>query len=160
VPKKHDPKKGKKWTHECPRKKRNNIAMSSCHSNKGERVSCKESFILIIHHPFCIHVHNLDQLLICHLHGSIIWFCNMWHMCILPFYLPWAPHKLSLEVARKEAMPWWGYIHIECHQRSYGEVKLWLVFEKYFRNPQSYGRKVEETEVSTVPLFNFRNILW
>jgi len=56
----------------------------------------------------------------------------MWHMCMLPFYLPWSPHNLSLEVGWKEAMLWWGYIHIERHERYYGEVKLWLVFAKYF----------------------------
>ena len=41
MPKKHDPKKN--WTHESPRKKEreiyNNIAMSSCYPNKGERDS-------------------------------------------------------------------------------------------------------------------------
>ena len=60
VPKKHDLKK---WTHVQEKKEREkNIAMSSCHSNKGEGDSCKESFILSIHHPFSTHVHNLDQL--------------------------------------------------------------------------------------------------
>jgi len=48
------------------------------------------------------------------------------------------------------------YLHNERHERSYGEVKLWLVFAK----PQTYGRKVEETEVKTVPLFNFPNNSW
>ena len=38
------------------------------------------------------------------------------------------------------------------------EVKLWLVFAKIFLKPQTYGRKVEETEVNIVPLFNFPNI--
>ena len=52
------------------------------------------------------------------------------------------------------------YIHIERHERSFGEVKLWLVFAKIFSKPQSHGRKVEETEVSTVPLFNFPNNSW
>jgi len=33
-----------------------------------------------------------------------------------------------------------------------------LVFVKIFQKPQSYSRKVEETEVNTVPLFNFPNI--
>jgi hypothetical protein len=58
VPKKHDLKNG----HMSKRKKRErekNIAMSSCHSNKGDRDSCKESFILIIHHPYSTHMHNL-----------------------------------------------------------------------------------------------------
>ena len=48
-------------------------------------------------------------------------------------------------------------MHTERHERSYGEVKLWLVFAKIFLKPQSYSRKVEETEVNTVPLFNFTN---
>jgi hypothetical protein len=52
------------------------------------------------------------------------------------------------------------YIHIERHERSFGEVKLWLVFAKIFSKPQSHCRKVEETEVSTVPLFNFPNNSW
>ena len=51
------------------------------------------------------------------------------------------------------------YIHNERHERFYGEVKIWLVFAKIFSKSQSYGRKVEETEVSTVPLFNFPNIM-
>ena len=51
------------------------------------------------------------------------------------------------------------YIHSERHERSYGEVNLWLVFAKIFPKPQSYSRKVEETEVNTVPLFNFPNIM-
>ena len=50
------------------------------------------------------------------------------------------------------------HIHNERHERSYGEVKLWLVFAKIFLKPQSYSRKVEETEVNTIPLFNFPNI--
>ena len=50
------------------------------------------------------------------------------------------------------------YIHNERHERSYGEVKLWLVFAKIFPKPQSYRRKVEETEVNTFPLFNYPNI--
>ena len=33
-----------------------------------------------------------------------------------------------------------------------------MVFAKIFPKPQSYSRKVEETEVNTVPLFNFPNI--
>ena len=52
------------------------------------------------------------------------------------------------------------YIHTERHERSYGEVKLWLVFAKIFSKPQSHSRKVEETEVNTVPLFNFPNNSW
>ena len=52
------------------------------------------------------------------------------------------------------------YIHNERHERFYGEVKLWLVFAKIFPKPQTYGRKVEETEVNTVPLFNFPNNSW
>ena len=51
------------------------------------------------------------------------------------------------------------YIHTERHERSYGEVKLWLVFAKIFSKSQSCGRKVEETEVSTVPFFNCLNIM-
>jgi len=34
-----------------------------------------------------------------------------------------------------------------------------LVFAKIFSKSQSYSRKVEETEVSTIPLFNFPNIM-
>ena len=30
-----------------------------------------------------------------------------------------------------------------------------MVFAKIFSKPQSYNKKVEETEVNTVPLFNF-----
>jgi hypothetical protein len=52
------------------------------------------------------------------------------------------------------------YLHNERHERSYGEVKLWLVFAKIFSKPQSYSRKVGETEVNTVPLFNFPNNSW
>ena len=52
------------------------------------------------------------------------------------------------------------YIHTERHERSYGEVKLWLVFAKIFSKPQTYGRKVEETEVNTVSLFNFPSNSW
>ena len=51
------------------------------------------------------------------------------------------------------------YIHNERQERSYGEVKLWLVFAKLFSKSQSYGKKVEETEVNTVPLFNCPNIM-
>ena len=83
----------------------------------------------------------------------------MWHKCMLPFLLTRDPHKLSLEVGWKQAMLWWGYKHNEWHERSYGEVKLWLIFAKIFSKPQSYSRKVEETEVNTVPLFNFPNIM-
>jgi hypothetical protein len=52
------------------------------------------------------------------------------------------------------------YIHSERHERSYGEVKLWLVFATIFSKPQTYGRKVEETKVNTIPLFNFPNNSW
>ena len=45
-------------------RERNNIAMFSSHSNKGEGDSCNEPFILIIHHPCSTHRHNLDQLVI------------------------------------------------------------------------------------------------
>ena len=34
-----------------------------------------------------------------------------------------------------------------------------MVFAKIFSKPQSNDRKVEETEVSTIPLFNFPNIM-
>jgi hypothetical protein len=34
-----------------------------------------------------------------------------------------------------------------------------LVFAKLFLKSQSYGKNVEETEVSTVPLFNCPNIM-
>ena len=33
-----------------------------------------------------------------------------------------------------------------------------MVSTKIFSKPQTYGRKVEETEVNAVPLFNFPNI--
>ena len=33
-----------------------------------------------------------------------------------------------------------------------------MVFVKIFPKPQSYSREVEETEVNTIPLFNFPNI--
>jgi len=42
-------------------------------------------------------------------------------------------------------------------KRTYGEVKLLLVFSKIFSKPQSYNKEVEETDVSTIPLFNFPN---
>ena len=49
------------------------------------------------------------------------------------------------------------YIYTMSNIRSYGEVKQWLIFAKIFPKPQSYSRKVEETKVNTVPLFNFPN---
>ena len=52
------------------------------------------------------------------------------------------------------------YLHNERHERSYGEVKLWLVFAKIFPKPQTYGKKVEETEVNAVLLFNFPSNSW
>jgi len=52
-----------------------------------------------------------------------------------------------------------GSIQNERHERLFGEVKPWLVFAKIFSKSQSYGRKVEETEVSTVPFFNCLNIM-
>ena len=110
VPKKHDPKK---WTHEYPIKKEkklnNNIAMTSCHSNKRrERDLCKESFIWssTIHAPHaCTILISLYDLSSPWIHYLILQY--MWHMCMLSFYLPWAPHKLSLEVGWKEVMLWW-----------------------------------------------------
>ena len=51
------------------------------------------------------------------------------------------------------------FIYTERHERTYGEVKLWLVFAKIFSKSQSYGKKVEKTVVSIVPLFNFPNIM-
>ena len=50
------------------------------------------------------------------------------------------------------------YIHAERHERSNGQVMLWLVFAKILSKLQSYSRKVEETEVNTILLFNFPNI--
>ena len=52
------------------------------------------------------------------------------------------------------------YMHTERHERSHGEVKLWVVFAKIFPKLQSYSRKVEETEVNTVPVFNLPNNSW
>ena len=37
---------------------------------------------------------------------------------------------------------------------------LWLVFAKIFSKPQTYGKKVEETEVNAVLLFNFPSNSW
>ena len=34
-----------------------------------------------------------------------------------------------------------------------------MVFARIFSKPQSYSRKVEETDVDTIPLFNFPNIM-
>jgi len=99
----------KKWTHEYPIKKKkklnNNIAMTSCHSNKRrERDLCKESFIWssTIHAPHaCTILISLYDLSSPWIHYLILQY--MWHMCMLSFYLPWAPHKLSLEVGWKES---------------------------------------------------------
>ena len=53
----------------------------------------------------------------------------MWHKCMLLLLLQWAPHKLSLECRMKRGNALVRiYIHTERHERSYGEVKLWLVF--------------------------------
>jgi len=41
----------------------------------------------------------------------------MWHKCMLPLLLPWAPHKPYLEVGWKQAMPWWGYIYTMSNMR-------------------------------------------
>ena len=124
-----------------------------------EREIHKRSFLLS---PSTFHTpaQSWSTCMICYLHRSIVWFCNICDTsACFHFHLPWAPHKLSLDVGWKEAMPWWGYIHNEQHERFYGEVKLWLVFAKIFSKSQSCGRKVEETEVSTVPFFNCLNIM-
>ena len=133
--------------------------MSSCYPNKGERERSIEG-VFHFHHPPFICAQSWSTYLICHLHGSIVWFCNICDTsACFYFHLPLAPHKLSLEVGWKQAILWWWYIHNERHERSYGEVKLWLVSTKIFSKSQSYSRKVEETEVSTIPLFNFPNIM-
>ena len=132
MPKKHDPKK---WTYPCPWKKEKKekyiyIAMTSCYPNKGERF-IKGVFHSLIHLPhMCTILINLCDLSSPWIHYLILRY--MWHKCLLPFLLPWAPHKLSLEVGWKQAMLWWGHIHNERHEKSYGEVKLWLVFSKIF----------------------------
>jgi len=68
-------------------------------------------------------------------------FQYMWYKCILLIHLPWALHKLSLEVGWKESILWWGYIHAEWHGRSYGEAKLWLVFSKTLKIPSHIAEK-------------------
>ena len=104
-------KKEKYWTQECPRKK-NHIAMTSCHSNKSREGFMQEVFYFD-HSPSMLHTCTI---LISLYDLSSPWIrClilqYMWHKCMLPFLLPWAPHKPSLEVGWKETMPWWGYIY-------------------------------------------------
>ena len=111
-------KKRKKWTHQCPWKKKKKerqekkyiyIAMSSCYPNKGERF-IKGVFHSTIHLPhICTILINLCDLSSPWIHCLILQY--MWLKCMLPFSLPCTPHKLSLEVGWKEAMPWWGYIY-------------------------------------------------
>ena len=126
---------------------------------KGREIHKKEYSISTIHFPhMCTILINMFDLSSPWILCLILQY--MWHKCMLPLLLPWAPHKTSLEVGWKEAMPWWGYIHNERHERSFGEIKLWLVFAKIFSKPQTYDRKVEETEVNTVPLFNSPNNSW
>ena len=144
MPKKHDQKK---WTHQYPWKKREKkeniyiyIAMSSCYPNKGERF-IKGVFHSIIYLPhMCTILISLFDLSSPWTHFLISQY--MWHKCMIPFLLPWAPDKLSLEVGWKQAMLWWGYIHNGRHERTYGEVKLWLFFaKKYFQNPRHMAGK-------------------
>ena len=93
---------------------------------KGKEIHKKEYSISTIHLPhMCIILINMFDLSSPWIRCLILQY--MWHKCMLPFFLPWAPHKPSLEVGWKQAMLWWGYIHNEWHERSYGEVKLWLV---------------------------------
>ena len=157
MPKKHDPKK-KLWTQKVQEKIY--IVILPCPhviQIKGREIHKKEYSISTIHLPhMCIILINMFDLSSPWIRCLILQY--MWYKSMLPFFLPWVPQKPSIEVGWKEAKPWWGYIHSERHERSYGEVKLWVVFAKIFPKPQSYSRKVEETEVNTIPLFNFPNI--
>ena len=147
---------------EGPRKKYIYIVILPCPhviQIKGREIHKKEYSISTIHLPhMCTILINMFDLSSPWILCLILQY--MWHKCMLPFPLSWAPHKPSLEVGWKEAKPWWGYIHSEQHERPYREIKLWLVFAKIFPTPQSYSRKVEETKVSIVPLFNFPNNSW
>ena len=108
--------------------------MSSYYPNKRERDPQREYFISTIHLPHtCTILISLYDLSYAWIHCLILQY--MWHKSMLPFLLPRAPYKPSLEVGWKEAMPWWGYIHSERHERSHGEVKLWVVFAKIFPKP-------------------------
>ena len=130
MPKKHDPKKN--FGHRRSKKKIINIVILPCPhviQIKGREIHKKEYSISTIHLPhMCTILINMFDLSSPWILCLILQY--MWHKCMLPFLLPWAPHKSSLEVGWKEAMLWWGYIYNEWHERSYGEVKLWLVFSK------------------------------
>ena len=121
--------------------KKKERAMSSCYPNKGERDSWKEYFIPFP--PSTIHLPHMCTILINLCDLSSPWICclilqYMWCKCMLPFQLTWAPHKLSLEVGWKKRSNALVriYIHTERHEKSYGEVKLWLVFAKIFSKPR------------------------
>jgi len=122
---------------EGPRKKNIYIVMLPCPhviQIKGREIHKKEYSISTIHLPhMCTILINMFDLSSPWIRCLILQY--MWHKCMLPFLLPWALDKLSLEVGWKQAMLWWGYIHNERHDRSYGEVKLWLVFAKIFSKP-------------------------
>ena len=135
IKKREDPWRSKwKNGHMNIQERKKNIAMSLCYPNQGERFI---KGVFHFHHPFSIHVHNIDQLVWFVISMDPLFDFIIYVTHVHFFYLPWAPHKLSLEVGWKETMLWWAYIHTERHERSYEEVKLWLVFEKIFsrKNP-------------------------
>ena len=141
MPKKHDPKKN--FGHRRSKKKIY-IVISPCPhviQIKGREIHKKEYSISTNHLPhMCKILINLCDLSSPWIHCLILQY--MWRKCMLSFLLPWAPYKLSLEVGWKQAMLWWGHINNERHERSYGEVKLWLVFvNKYFQNPSHIAGK-------------------
>ena len=137
----------KKWTQQCPWKKREKKEKKYIHIYPCPHViQIKKREIhkrsISYHHPPSTYVHDLDQ---------FIWFVismdPLFDFAIYvtqvhaSFLLPWAPDKLSLEVGWKQAILWWGYIHSEIHERSYGEVKLWLVYTKIFSKSKHMAGK-------------------
>ena len=126
---------------EGPRKKINIVILPCPHviQIKGREIHKKEYSISTIHLPhMCTILINMFDL-------SSPWiFClilqYMWHKCMLPFFLPCAPHKPSLEVGWKEAKPWWytqwATREILWRSKSYG----WSL-QKYFQNPRHMAGK-------------------
>ena len=142
MPKKHDPKKRKEKNghNNVHEKKIEEIYIYIWPCPHVIQIKERERFIKGVFHSITIHLPhlctiliNLFDLLSPWIHCLILQY--MWHKCMLPFFLPWAPHKPSLEVGWKEAKPRWEYRHSERNERSYGEVKLWVVFAKIFPKP-------------------------
>ena len=127
------------------RSKKKNIVILPCPhviQIKGGEIHKKEYSISTIHFPhMCTILINMFDLSSPWIHCLILQY--MWHKCMLPFPLPWAPHKPSLEVWWKQAMPWWGYIYTQWatweilwRSKSYG----WSL-QKYFQNPRHMAGK-------------------